>query len=607
MKSSDAVRERGFVLITMLLLLSVLTALLGAYLTTSKIELATTRHSKQSITGFYAAEAGLNMRAEEIRQAFLGYNLPSGTTPSGTVPCEDGSQGAGDYICKNYDLGSSNTVTYVTPDPSNPITTTIPPGERYQNLNAQEFRYTVNSVAKNDIGSTQALLELRFKSRLVPMFQFMAFFDKDLEILPGPTMTMNGPIHTNGDLYLNTDNSNPGLSVTGQITTAGRLWRGRKNQNLCNSNPVKVKDPTTLRTLVPTCSTRKELFTNDVTNWNGMIQIGVDDVDVPEPEDFDPVAGASYWKYADLRLVLRRTAGDLVDTSNAPSGVEVRNEDDTVDVGKTNTLNNAATCPGSLTGGRVVGNSQTMFNNRESKYIRMLEVDMRALLTCLHTTNWFGTGKRLDDATQEGLVFYLTVSGPQSNNLPNWYGVRVRNASPLRSTVGNIYPKGISIISNQAAYSMGNFNAANKIPAAIMADSYQVLSGNWNDANSSLALGNRTPTATTVNAAILAGSDTTGNVEGSGGQNGAYNGGLENFPRFHENWSNINFTYLGSFVSLNKPRHYNGVWVYGSPYYNAPNRIWAYDTMFNDATKLPPMTPRFVYLRQELFVRDYEQ
>ena len=40
-------------------------------------------------------------------------------------------------------------------------------------------------------------------------------------------------------------------------------------------------------------------------------------------------------------------------------------------------------------------------------------------------------------------------------------------------------------------------------------------------------------------------------------------------------------------------------------YYSAPNRIWQYDERFNDPDQLPPLTPIFVYLRQELFLRDY--
>ena len=147
----------------------------------------------------------------------------------------------------------------------------------------------------------------------------------------------------------------------------------------------------------------------------------------------------------------------------------------------------------------------------------------------------------------------------------------------------------------------------NKIPAAILADAFNVLSSNWNDTNSQ-NWSARGAVNTTIHAAVLAGTDVTGGAEGSGGQNlGMYNGGLENYPRFHENWSGRTLTYLGSFVSLGTPNHSDGAWSYGNPQYTAPNRNWDYDTDFNDADNLPPLTPRFVYLRQELFVRDFEQ
>ena len=98
-----------------------------------------------------------------------------------------------------------------------------------------------------------------------------------------------------------------------------------------------------------------------------------------------------------------------------------------------------------------------------------------------------------------------------------------------------------------------------------------------------------------------------GAAEGAGGQDqGSYNGGLENYPRFHEKWSGKTLTYRGSFVSLYEPLHVDGAWVYGGMQYKAPSRDWGYDTDFDDAANLPPLSPRFVYLKQELFVRQFE-
>jgi hypothetical protein len=569
--------------------------------------------SKESVQGFYAAEAGLNVRAEAIRQTFVGYNVPTGPGPTEPNPCTGSNNGSNDFACQTFTFNNQSNVTYVREEAGNPQNITIPPGELYQNLNAQEYRYTAVSNAQTIEDRTTAQLELKFKSRLVPLFQFAAFYNKDLEILPGPTMTLNGPVHTNGDLYLNTDNPNPGLIMQGQVSTAGNLYRGRKNQNLCNSNLVRVFNPTVATTLVPTCTTRVQIQPNQLTPFNGMIQMGVTPVEVPAPEVLEPTPGQVYWDNADLRLVLKLTNANTPDTTNAVTAVEVRNVDNSLNASATSTINtNMVQCSGSISG-RSIANTNSFYNNREAKLIRMLDVDVVALFNCLHRSNWFGSGKLLSDSTQGGLVIFLAVEGPQSNSAANNYGVRVRNSQRLHSNVGGAPAiRGVTWVSNQAFYVMGNYNTVNKLPSAFLADAFNVLSPAWADTNSwngtsALALASRVASDSTVNAAVLAGTDTTGGVEGAGGQGGAYNGGLENYPRFHENWTNRNFTYRGSFVSLNRPRHQNGAWVYGGNYYTAPNRIWSYETAFNNAANLPPITPRFVYLRQELFVRDFEQ
>jgi len=204
-------------------------------------------------------------------------------------------------------------------------------------------------------------------------------------------------------------------------------------------------------------------------------------------------------------------------------------------------------------------------------------------------------------------VFYLGVEGAAATSVNN-YGIRVRNGADLASTeVGAPPIRGLTIVSNQAVYVQGDYNSVDKRPAAVLADSINILSGNWDDAHSAETnLTNRQAIPTTINAAFLAGTDTTGGADGDAGLDGAYNGGLENYPRLHEYWFNRALTYRGSFVSLDEPRHVDGAWVYGGRYYTAPIRDWGYDTDFEDAANLPPLSPRFVYLRQDLFVRQFE-
>jgi hypothetical protein len=154
---------------------------------------------------------------------------------------------------------------------------------------------------------------------------------------------------------------------------------------------------------------------------------------------------------------------------------------------------------------------------------------------------------------------------------------------------------GLTVATPDPLYVEGNYNVdstqvgksdtSKSKPAALVADSINVLSGNWKDANSASGLGSRVADNTTVNAAFLAGIVPSGN--------GYYSGGVENFPRFLEDWSNKTFTYNGSMVVMFPSLVGKGTWKgTGGNYYNPPTRAWNFDVNFSDPNKLPPITPR---------------
>ncbi len=586
----DRRREAGFALTTALMLIALLMVLLTAYSLVGRVELSTTRATMDMTRGFFAAEAGLNLRADELHQIFVGYNVPDGETPPvspGVLPCSDVDQGAGDFECRAHEFQRRDVRTLVVDDPTNPTNIVVPRGEQFQNLTAIEYSYGVRAATVGRYDAPEALVEMRMHSRLIPMFQFAVFYNKDLEILPGPNMSLNGAVHTNGDLYLDSGFT---LTINGQITSAGDLFHGRKENNGCTGT-ARAYDPAAPRNL-PTCAGRVEV--TDPSPWNGMIQTDVDPVTVPSPDTFAPTPGAIYWDKADLRLVLN--------VNVAPPAVQVRNVDGSTDAARSTTL---ATCFDS--GNRVARRVGNFYNNREATLIQLLDVNARGLLNCVHSNSLLELGRGIDDTTEGGLVLYLTVEGPASGGQNN-YGVRVRNGAALASTVaGAPAIRGLTVVSDQAVYIRGDYNSTNKKPASFLGDSINVLSNAWSDATSTQPLTNRVATVTTINAAFLGGTDVTGGAEGTAGRDaGEYNGGLENYPRFHEDWASRNFNYNGSFVSLGVPQHADGPWIYGGPYYTAPTRNWAYDTDFNDPANLPPLSPRFVYIRQDLFARAWE-
>jgi hypothetical protein len=577
--------QKGLALVMAMMLLALLMTMLLGYFTLTRISLATTGSAMDSLDGLYVAEAGLNVRADVVRQLFQGYNRPSGTSPDEAQnPCVGANQGSGDLACIEYDLLDNTATTYLLEHPGNPEVVVVPRGELYQNLSAQEYTYTLDSVSRNAEGDTQAILGLQFKSRLVPMFQFAAFYSKDLEILPGPAMLLEGPVHVNGDLFIGANNS---LDVEGQVTSSGDIYGGRKNVNLCMPGAVTVADPEQ-QTALPPCSVTRRLYTqSELDAWNGMVRTRVDPVSVPPPETLNPVPGEAYWDRAEIRIML--------DVSGATPSIQILNPNGTL-----NAVDSAT-----LAGCGAASFSDTLYNHREATYIDMLDIDVEQLLNCLHTTSLMGGGKDIDETSEGGLVWYLGVVGPDSDTFNN-YGVRLRHGAELASTDVSAPPiQGLTVVTNQAVYIEGDYNAVNKKPAAVLADSLNVLSNAWLDAKSPDPLDQRIAGDTTIHAAFLAGTDFTGGSDGAGGRDqGHYNGGLENYPRFHEDWGGYTLTYRGSFVSLNPPQHVSGLWENQS--YQPPGRDWFYDTDFDDAARLPPMSPRFVYLRQQLFLREFE-
>ncbi|MEM9536718.1 MAG: hypothetical protein AAGA40_13730 [Cyanobacteria bacterium P01_E01_bin.45] len=714
-------REGGYVVLLAVSATIVITSLLAAYYTITSIETSTSLASLNSNYGFDAAEAGLNVRAEDVRQVFQGFNLPGGNDPDITGandPCTVGNQGTGDFTCQTFDFNNYSVQSFLVrqdgePDDP-PISIQVPAGEDFAFLNAQEYRYSAFATAtRQGDDDPQAILQMVFRSRLIPLFQFAAFYENDLEILPGPEFDLRGRVHTNGDLYLNANNR---LTINGSVTVAGDLYRGRKNNTSCNGN---VSVTTSSASYPVTCASGRrgpidENIDSEVAASNGLIDVEFDELQLPPIQAFDPDPSnpnSEYFAQADLRLVLNidaPTSGayqanditlfdgtTVVDiSSDFPAyGVvrpEIRLPDGTVDVIRTNALNSCTSRPdvfpfvqsappspldpnevippvylGGANDGHIVNGPDSneelhgYFNNvRESTEMILMDVNVRQLFDCIYEGNYANDltdGIELGDQTQGGLVIHMTVAADnvgddpmagKTPGTPNNFGVRLWNAEAL--DLSNPYDaaylappyttspspppeiRGLTIVTDIAMYVQGNYNCSrrdgsggfvngcspdattgtldddlnSRYPASLLADSMNILSNSWNVWTDDRVYTGDGPNAseTTVYAAFLAGTETTG-VEGSPG--GAYGGGLENYPRFHERWSGVRNFYRGSLVSLGNPRYVSGSW--GNQQYRPPQRDWNYELRFNSASGLPPLSPRFVVLRQELFVRNFDR
>jgi hypothetical protein len=198
---------------------------------------------------------------------------------------------------------------------------------------------------------------------------------------------------------------------------------------------------------------------------------------------------------------------------------------------------------------------------------------------------------------------YAGITGITTNYsyITNWTqyalpGVVLTNGASLPSNGLSIAtPDPIYIVGNWNVYSNGGTSTAgtsnvnNTLPSAVYADAITILSPSWNPANNQSS-NYRNASTDTVNAAFLTGNVPSDHVN--------YSGGVENFPRFLENWSGDTFYYNGSMVEMFPSQIANAPWPGTGTVYMPPTRLWTYDQNFNNPANIPPLTPKVIYLQR---------
>ena len=323
---------QGYILFLIISLSIALSGLLVAYALLAKVHSISVKSAANSNSGFYGAEGALNTRAELLRGLFINYLTPTGTAPTSLSACMDAdttNNGSGNFACQSQTFAasdsSSNGITaysYVVDSTSyqngQPPMGTVPPGESFQNLNMLEYRYSINSVtqkANASSGQVTAMTNMAIKSRLVPMFQFAAFYLNDLEILPGAVMNLSGPIHTNGNLYLGANNNSPnGLNINSQVTLSKNLYNFRKNDNSTYPDG-RVRIMNTAGTLLNLLfngtgsanQTTAAMDANRVaTAWGSQVKLGIDALSIPNASILD--LNGDYSQKADLKILYTPTS-----------------------------------------------------------------------------------------------------------------------------------------------------------------------------------------------------------------------------------------------------------------------------------------------------------
>lgn len=300
------------------LLTIILFSLLAATITFSNLAKSRTDAFVDSSSAFFVAEAGLNKRAIDLQAKLASYSGVSGISPVSLKDCYGKAISTGsmvsavsetdDFECRNYRFESSSNISKVASGRNialnsgeqdkniyvaytsvanktvipfgsqSPASTMIPVGEPFGGLNAAEYKYVVESIAKKPIdsesialpnytadeiaalgrqqrsevavpgddaliksletkksssaagnSSSNTTLSMAFTTRVVPLFQFAVFYNGDIEFNSTSKMRVRGRVHSNANIYVQpagvvNEEADSTTDFLNRVSAAGRIY-----------------------------------------------------------------------------------------------------------------------------------------------------------------------------------------------------------------------------------------------------------------------------------------------------------------------------------------------------------------------------------------------
>jgi hypothetical protein len=127
--------------------------------------------------------------------------------------------------------GSSNIKAWAAGDP--PVIRTDATG-----LQTIVTSYRIDAAVT--VQGNSATAHRLIHAEAVPVFQYAVFYNTDLEVNPGPSMTLSGRVHSNGNLHLGCGNT---LTLnTNYVRSAGNIYRNRKDDPTQSTGTVAIRN-----------------------------------------------------------------------------------------------------------------------------------------------------------------------------------------------------------------------------------------------------------------------------------------------------------------------------------------------------------------------------
>ncbi len=258
---------RGSALITVVIFTTVLVLICGSILGWAYTERKLNYRNSLRLEARNAAEAAAEYGLTQIRQKLEARNTY--TTNAFAV-------GSDAPLVPPAAFFSGSKVDYLTVELAAGIIQTVPAGGGSYYVNPDDIsnqsdplkgkyvtrrdisimaKATVNPPA-NQGAPVTAYVGQRLSFRGAPLFAHAIFYNMDLEIAPGPNMTVWGPVHANGNIYVSKQGAG-GLNFMAPVTATGGLYKGFKSVGGVSVAPITNS------------GTRETTANNDIFFTNG--------------------------------------------------------------------------------------------------------------------------------------------------------------------------------------------------------------------------------------------------------------------------------------------------------------------------------------------------
>ncbi len=588
--NTPTLRTSGSVVVGAVMFLLIGFILVSSYLALSAHDTRLTRLSIDDQKARILAEAGLEYGILKLRDAVFQYHFNPSVSTNALQVTLDSIPPPSNMPPYAY-ITPSGQPAFRLKIESVPVDGIISNGTACRGSygTVQFFSITVGCLNTNS--GKGAVLKQTVQAVGLCLIRFGVFYDEDLEIIPGATMTFSGPVHCNGNIYI----GGP-LTFSDRLTAHGNIYHKRKDKNVIEGE-AKAEDATdVLKSFKLSNGQWLDGYHTDwmvqaLTRWGGTVMSfshgvprlspPINPVDMPHDiiERPLPTNHPAYNPTTEKEKFSNKAALRLYFSSN---GTLTATDFFTNDVtaafsnalpkksGTTFLKNNASNYILAVTG--VYDTTQTDFKDAREK-TNMAPVDIYVdRLIAAYPALYTGYTEK-----QGRGVIYITRDDPDGLSNGVMPCIRLRNGTEISNAIG------LSVVSDLPVYVEGDYNTVNTKPALVAGDAVTFLSKNWQDKNSYAADSVRTAVNTTYKTVIMTGNTLT--------TAGSYNGGLENVLRFLENWSGNTATFRGSIIDIWRSELANSKWpgtgTQGGLFrYNPPTRDWGYDPIYR--TQSPP-------------------